>query len=61
VPNGSSKTGPLQFRMDEKLLKNSVNFVWANKNADVDNAPVQRYFAQNDCFSMAIYNDWPMW
>jgi hypothetical protein len=47
--------------MDEKLQKNSVAFVWANKNADVHNAQVETYLAGNDCFSMAIYNDWPMW
>jgi hypothetical protein len=61
VPKGSSKIGPLQFYMDEKLQKNSVDFVWANKNADVHNAQVETYLARNDCFSMAIYNDWPMW
>jgi hypothetical protein len=47
--------------MDEKLQKNSVDFVWTNKNADVHNAQVETYLARNDCFSMAIYNDWPMW
>jgi hypothetical protein len=43
--------------MVEKLEKNFVDFVWANKNADFHNAQVETYLVGNDCFSMAIYND----